>query len=126
MIKGVHWVCYRVKDLGRSIEFYADVLNMQNIYESQSWACMEAWGTTVALFCYELSGDELYTQNKFSLGGTLVLASDDITSDRERLEALGVNISEAVSNPWGLTLAFRDPDGNVLNLYQDRSNEVLT
>lgn len=42
----------------------------------------------------------------------LVLASDDLDADHERLLQHGVEVSDVASAPWGRFATFTDPDGN--------------
>ncbi|MNT53549.1 Glyoxalase-like domain protein [compost metagenome] len=49
-------------------------------------------------------------------GGTLTLASDNISEDRQRIVTFGGKILGESVHPWGHMLVFEDPDGNVLKL----------
>lgn len=118
MIKGVQSVYYNVKDMKRAMEFYCDVLNMQNVYESEHWTSLEAWGTIVAL--HWTGGSDVPAIPKDShgphMGAVLTLISDDISKDRKKLEDAGAHILGEVDEPWGHMLTFEDPDGNILKL----------
>ena len=49
----------------------------------------------------------------------MILATDDVRADHERLVAAGVEITqEVIEQPYGLDLAIRDPFGNQIRVTQ--------
>ena len=53
----------------------------------------------------------------------MILASDDVRADHERLVAAGVEVTqEPIVQPYGTDMAVRDPFGNQIRITQ-RSGE---
>lgn len=118
MIKGIHDIYYNVKDMKRAVKFYSDILNMKVSYESEHWTSMDCEGTMIGL--HWTGGDDVPKSPRDShgahSGGTLTLASDNVSEDRKILEEAGAIILGESDEAWGHMLIFEDLDGNVLKL----------
>jgi predicted enzyme related to lactoylglutathione lyase len=118
MIKGVHDIYYNVKDMKRAVKFYSEVLNMKIGYESEHWTSMDCEGVMIGLHWTEGNDVPSFPRDSHgaSCGGTLTLSSDDVSSDRKKLEGAGVKVLGEMDESWGHMLIFEDLDGNVLKL----------
>lgn len=118
MIKGVHDIYYNVKDMQRADTFYSSVLNMKIGHESEHWTSIDCAGVMIGL--HWTGGNDVATCGRDShgahTGGTLTLASDDISADREKLAAAGAKILCEADESWGHMLIFEDLDGSVFKL----------
>jgi len=109
-----------VKDLPRMAEFYGDTLGLKPIEETRTdtWVEFEAGSFRFALHAIPpqiadqieiLSPPMPREKNPVKLSFEV----DDIASERQRLEALGVSI---VQRPWGACDGI-DAEGNVFGIY---------
>jgi catechol 2,3-dioxygenase-like lactoylglutathione lyase family enzyme len=112
-IKDVAVVSVPVSDQEVAKEFYVNKLGFELKQDDTSVPGMR-W---IVVSCNGVS-TSLTLVNWFdsmpagSLRG-LVLRSDDLPSDYERLRARGVEFdSPPTKQPWGTEAVFRDPDGN--------------
>jgi catechol 2,3-dioxygenase-like lactoylglutathione lyase family enzyme len=102
-----------VSDQDRAREFYVGALGMELVREmpmgpGQRWVQVRPKGaeTSITLVTWFPS------MPAGSLTG-LVLESDDLDADLERLGGLGIEPDEPVRNEaWGRSATIRDPDGN--------------
>ena len=102
-----------VTDLERALEFYRDQLGLSENRRESAWAELDAGGLRIGLNAREeeTTGD----------GGAVIAFQTDGELDDavSQLRNGGVEFVDGVSeHPWGRVAAFRDPDGNSLQLYQ--------
>ena len=121
MITGVADFYYNVTDMKRAVDFYSHALGLHQVYGDEYFTAMQVGPLHLGLHWTEgaaipLTDRDSHGQN---CGGTLTLASNDISQDRERIVAHGGKILGEGIHPWGHMLAFEDPDGNVLKLKKD-------
>jgi catechol 2,3-dioxygenase-like lactoylglutathione lyase family enzyme len=122
MILGVQDIYYYVQDMGRALRFYRDTLSLRVTEEDEHWSALDVGGVRVGLHGTDegrpvppVPKDAGGTQ----AGGTLTLRVADIRAEVARLRAAGVKfLGEIYNADWGSTVAFEDPDGNVLKLMQ--------
>jgi predicted enzyme related to lactoylglutathione lyase len=118
MITGVQDFYYNVSDMKRATEFYSTLLGKKPSYSTDHFTVFDVGGLRFAIHWAE--GDSIPKIGRDShgafAGGTITFASDDIPSDRKRLEQLGCKILGEADQPWGHMLVFEDADGNVLKL----------
>jgi catechol 2,3-dioxygenase-like lactoylglutathione lyase family enzyme len=105
-----------VSDQDRAKSFYCDTLGFELIRDNhmgpaQRWVQVGPKGaaTSVTLVTW------FETMPAGSLTG-LVLRSDDVDADCERLRGQGVPVEGPEKTPWGRQAILRDPDGNGLVL----------
>ncbi len=110
-LKGVATVWLPVTDMQRAVGFYADTLGLEVKQQEDEWAELTANELTIGLNAREdPAGD----------GGAVVVFSPDTELEQavEDLGAKGVEFTGGISeHPWGRIAAFRDPDGNALQLF---------
>jgi catechol 2,3-dioxygenase-like lactoylglutathione lyase family enzyme len=109
-----------VKDLNRMAAFYGNTLGLKPVEETrmENWLEFEAGATKFALHAIP---SEIADQIQISSPPRpreknpvkLSFEVDDIASERQRLESLGVTI---VQRPWGAYDGI-DPEGNVFGIY---------
>jgi len=108
-----------VKDIDRMAAFYTNTLGLKPIEETRmkNWVEFEAGGARFALHAIPpeiadrieiLSPPRPRETNPVKLS----FAVDDVASERQRLESLGVPI---VQRPWGSYEGI-DPEGNIFGI----------
>jgi uncharacterized glyoxalase superfamily protein PhnB len=120
-------------DADAALDFYRDVLGFEvandvDMGDGMRWITVTPVGSEVSIVLTPVgageSDDDRETMAdllaKGVLGG-LVLATDDLDADFERIAASGADIvQEPMDQPWGVRdAAFRDPAGNQLRLTQN-------
>jgi len=118
MIKGYRDFYYNVKDMKTAIEFYQNALGMTKTYGQEHWSTMTIGNLNLGLHWSDnqaIPPTPRDTHGQYS-GGTLTLHSDDISSDKIKIEKAGGKILGEAHQAWGHMLAFEDIDGNVLKL----------
>ena len=116
-ITGVQVLSLPVSDQDRARDFYVDVLGMDLLRDAEMgpgmrWVQVAPRGgdTTITLVTW------FETMPAGSNRG-LVLETDDLDGDVERLRARGLEFPEGIQlQPWGRFVTFSDPDGNGLVL----------
>jgi lactoylglutathione lyase len=127
-VRRVDYVILYVSDLGRSIEFYRDVVGLEFRFEEHGYAEFVTGSTKFALF--DRSGLEGLLGTDTAPGGgpqgEVAFLVDDVDAEAERLAGLGVRILVGpVDRPWGQrTLHLLDPDGFVVELAQELAQEL--
>lgn len=119
-IKGLGELALRVNDLGRMVDFYETVVGlevMRRFPETVFFRIEDGHGghtTILALFDRDVeTGQERSPLDHFAF----TIDVDDYDSERQRLEALGVDVTQRVFDWTGWrSLFFRDPEGNVVEL----------
>jgi len=109
-----------VKDIDRMAAFYRDTLGLKAIEETrmENWVEFEAGATRFALHAVP---SDIADQIEISSPPRpreknpikLSFEVDDVASERQRLESLGVVI---VQRPWGSNDGV-DPEGNIFGIY---------
>jgi len=110
-----------VQDQQRALRFYRDVLGFEVrsdnpfLHENARWIEVAPLGgqTTLALVTW------FDSMPPGSLMG-LVLETDDINAEVERLRANGMEPPPIEEQMWGRFITFEDPDGNRWVLQQNR------
>lgn len=112
-VGGVAAVWLPVADLERAREFYSRRLGLREEQRAGDWAQLDANGLRIGLNRRE-SPD--------SGGGGAVVAfqpEDGLEATVERLRDQGVEFAGEISDhPWGRIAAFKDSEGNDLQLYE--------
>jgi predicted enzyme related to lactoylglutathione lyase len=116
LVTGVDFVSLPTEDLGRAIEFYADVLGLER---SKVWgksdddalgAEFETGTVTIALVLGERIGIEFQPNSV-----PVALQVEDVEAARAGLEARGIEFEgDLIDSGVCFMATFRDPDGNSL------------
>ncbi len=104
---------YVTSDMARAVGFYRDALGLDLIFQDgDKWTQFKAGGVNFAMASNEEAPES-------AVGATIVFEVDDIDSTAGALRAAGAEILGIRDmGDHGRTLSFRDPDGNLVQLYQ--------
>jgi predicted enzyme related to lactoylglutathione lyase len=120
MLKRVSNAHYWTKKMDAAVSFYRDVLGLNfRLRAGDDWAEFDAGGTTVALHgTYEAHAPP-------TDGATVVFEVDDLEGEMRALSERGVTFEGEVSDVpgYGRFVSFRDPDGNLLQVFEPGSGE---
>lgn len=107
---------YVTSDMERAVGFYRDALGLDLMFQDgEKWTQFKAGGVNFAM----ASDDEA---PEGAVGATVVFEVDDIAAMTASIrEAGGDILGERDMADHGKTLTFRDPDGNLVQLYQRAS-----
>lgn len=111
-ITGFEIISVPVTDQQASKAFYRDILGFELLREepmgpSMSWIQLAPRGHSVTITLVSW----FETMKPGGLQGVMV-NTDDIDGEVERLSALGLALDPVKAEPWGRYTQFRDPDGN--------------
>lgn len=112
LVTGVDFICVPTKDFEKAVEFYRDVLGLQ---ESKQWGDMpgkefETGSLTIAVMQSDGFGLEFAPHTH-----PIALQVDDVHAAREKLEGKGIEFEADTVDSGVCHMAyFRDPDGNAL------------
>ena len=113
MAKAVATVWVPVDDMDRAVRFYADTLHLEVKDQSEEWSEIDAGNLTIGLNAREAT-------SAGAGGGAVITFTPEgsIDAEYERLRAAGVKFVGGISDhPWGRIAAFKDTEGNDLQLY---------
>lgn len=113
MASGIATVWLPVEDMSRAVRFYCQTLGLSLKNESDDWSELDAHGVTVGLNAREAT-------HKGGTGGAVLTfqPDGDLFNEVARLADLGVQfVDEVSSHPWGQIAAFKDSEGNDLQLF---------
>jgi predicted enzyme related to lactoylglutathione lyase len=124
MIKGIRDFYYNVRDMNQAIKFYTDAFGMKKVYGDEYWTSMRLGLTDLGLHWTEGAKVPETPRDDHGqhCGGTLTFESDNIESDRRKIEQAGGKILGEAKQNWGHMLVFEDLDGNVLKLMKPNNN----
>jgi catechol 2,3-dioxygenase-like lactoylglutathione lyase family enzyme len=122
-IRSVDYTVVFVRDMAAMRRFYHDVMRFPVERElGPDWIEHRIGSNILALARPHIAKDDAPTpKGSASLQLAFRVAPPDVSRCEEELKAAGVAIiSPAADQPWGhRTLFFRDPDGNILEIYAD-------
>ena len=122
-IRQLDYTVIFARDLGRMRSFYENVMGFKIRRElGPTWIEYDAGPNVLALTQRGLMFDDPPTPvGALSLQLAFRVAPDAVDRCAAELESLDVRIeSPPTDQPWGhRTLFFRDPDGNVIEIYAD-------
>jgi lactoylglutathione lyase len=114
-LKRVDNAHYWTKDMDESVGFYRDVLGLNlRTRMGEDWAEFDVGGTTVAL--HGTREGHAPPQE----GATVVFEVDDLEGSMNALRAKDVSFDGEVAEVpgYGRFVSFRDPDGNLLQIFE--------
>ena len=113
MTRGVATVWVPVEDIARAVTFYSETLGFPVRNQDGNWAEVDANGLSIGLNARES------THGGAGGGAVITLQPDgDLAEEISRLTDSGVEfVGEVAEHPWGKIAAFKDSEGNDLQLY---------
>ncbi len=106
----IAFISYPVSNLDKAVEFYQKVLGKEPLFHREDWAE------------FELGGQKLALQQSSSPGGfgaTVYFLARPIEGFIFRLKELDAMLDGNIEiHSYGKLARFRDPDGNILGLYE--------
>jgi catechol 2,3-dioxygenase-like lactoylglutathione lyase family enzyme len=103
-------VFYRTRDMDAAVRFYSDVLGLSMKFrDGDHWAAFDVGGMTLALEGGGAGGPG---------GATVSLRVDGLDALVADLRGKGASVADPVAGPHERRAELRDPDGNVLMLYE--------
>ena len=117
MLAGIHSVLIWTDDLQRLLPFYRDLLGLKPQMENNGFVVFEASsGAALAIGTHSEVQGRSRDPNRVMVDFQV----DDCKAEYDRLSKQGVEFVRTPSTDDGVTIAtFRDPDGNVLQLFQE-------
>jgi len=113
MARGVATVWVPVDDIDRALKFYSETLGLSVKSQDGNWAEIDANGVVIGLNARESTHD--------GHGGGAVITfqpDGDLTDEISRLSQDGVEfVGDVAEHSWGKIAAFKDSEGNDLQLY---------
>ncbi len=118
MLGRVHSVIIWTEDMGRLVPFYRDVLGLTPEMEAEGFVIFRSeGGPQLAIGVHSEVKGPSRDPNRVMVNFQV----EDCHEEYERLGKLGVEFIRSPSSEDGVIIAtFRDPDGNVLQLFQER------
>jgi predicted enzyme related to lactoylglutathione lyase len=114
MIQEIAYFWVPVKDMDRAVEFYHQLLGLKLLFKREDWSEFDLDGQRLALrkvSALSVPGDS-------AVPGISLLARP-IEQVIATLKQKGVQFTEELEvYPYGKLASFRDPDGNILGLYE--------
>ena len=124
-----------VRDYGASFRFWRDLVGLNATYgdEAGPYADFDTGGSTLSIFVAEYQDLAIGLAEPRGERGpdqaALVLAVDDVDAVTRELEGRGVTfVAPPIDRPdWGIRVAdFRDPEGNLVELFQPLRSEAVS
>ena len=114
MIQKIAYFWVPVTDMDRSVEFYQGLPGFKLLFKRADWSEFDIDGQRLAL----RKVDTLPAQRDSPVPGIAFLARP-IEKVIAGLSQKGVHFTEELAvYPYGKLASFRDPDGNILGLYE--------
>lgn len=119
-MRRVDYVIQYVESLGRSVEFYRDVIGLRVRIEGDGYVGFELENTKFSLFERSKLPALIGRGGGKAPCGEIGFLVEDVDAEAERLKRLNVEILRGpLDRPWHeRTLHIADPDGNVIEFAQ--------
>lgn len=119
-MRRVDYVIQYVESLGRSVEFYRDVIGLRVRIEGDGYVEFELENTKFSLFERSKLPALIGRGGGKAPCGEIGFLVEDVDAEAERLQRLNVEILRGpLDRPWHeRTLHIADPDGNVIEFAQ--------
>ena len=112
MLTGISMVLIFVTDVGESVKWYAATLELPVLHQDDGFASLGVGDQRLGLH----SGGS----SEVKAGSTPVFKVNDYPSGKATLESRGCEFYFENETPNAVFGSFRDPDGNALQIMQDR------
>jgi predicted enzyme related to lactoylglutathione lyase len=114
MLKKIAYSSYPVLNMNTAVDFYQNVLGLQLLFQQEDWAEFEIDGQRLAL-------QKVQAIAPLNLAGGAIISfhSHAIEEDIRTLKSQSVAfIGKIQTYPYGKIAYFKDPDSNILGLYE--------
>lgn len=113
-VKGTYGTMYYVQDMAKSVAFFKDKLGAAPSYESPEWTEFPFGGASLCL--HLSSGKKTDAEHA---NGSVILHVDGLKAFTEELRKQKLEVAEVKEvHPGAYSSSFKDPDGNVIGLYE--------
>ena len=110
MYAKIAFISYPVSNLDKAVEFYQKVLRKEPLFHREDWAEFNLGGQRLAL---------QKSSSKGGVGATVYFLARPIEGFVFRLKELDAALDGNIEiHSYGKLARFRDPDGNILGLYE--------
>ena len=114
MIQKIAYFWVPITDMDRAVEFYHQLLGLKLLFKRQDWSEFDIDGQRLALSKKDFIPEHI----ELPVPGISLLAQP-IEQVIATLKQKGVQFTEELEvYPYGKLSSFRDPDGNILGLYE--------
>lgn len=114
MLKKIAFSSYPVLKMDRAVEFYQNVLGFQLLFQREDWAEFNIDGQRLAL-----QKVQAIAPPNLAGGAIISFQTNSIETDIKALKFQNVTfIGEIQDYPYGKLAYLKDPDGNILGLYE--------
>ncbi len=118
MIKSIKFVSLAVGDQDRALAFFTEKLGFrvstdQPFDGKQRWIELRIPNAETRLVLFTMPGHE----DRIGTASGIVFLADDVEATYQRLSSAGVEfVQKPVTQDWGTSAIFKDPDGNAFVL----------
>lgn len=122
LLRSLDYTIIFARDMPAMRSFYGDIMGLPVQRElGPQWMEFRIGSAVLALTARGMMfNDPSPPAGALSLQLAFRVAPDDVATARELLASQGIAVSNVVAQPWGhRTLFFRDPDGNVIEIYAE-------
>jgi predicted enzyme related to lactoylglutathione lyase len=121
MIRGTYGTMYYVNDMAKAVTFYKDVLKLKTRFESPEWTEFDVNGQGL---CLHITDPQMKPLAAPGLG-TLIVDVKGLTPMVDRMKKQGVEFLGPIKevHPGAYSTEFKDPQGNIVSLYEDTSRK---
>ena len=121
MLTGMHSVLIWSEDVKRLVPFYRDILGLKPQMESEGFVVFLLNGAGLAIGTHSEVQGRSRDPNRMMVN----LRVDDCQGEYERLSKQGVEfIRTPTKDAIHIIATFHDPDGNILQLLEDREGSL--
>ena len=122
MLTGIHSVLIWTEDVSRLLPFYRDILGLKPQMESEEFAVYLLNGPGLVIGKHSEVQGRSRDPNRVMVN----LRVDDCQAEYERLRGQGVEFIRApTKDAIHIIATFHDPDGNVLQLFEDLEGSLV-
>ena len=121
IIENIAFISWPVTDMERAVIFYKNLFRVDPIFQQSDWAEFKIQGQHLALHLEpSMTGSASTPRSALYFGAT------SIETSVENLKTRGISFDEPIQVfPYGKLIRFKDPDGNLLGLYESPSKIEL-
>ena len=117
IIKNIAFISWPVTDMERAVIFYKNLFRVDPVFQQSDWAEFKIQGQRLALHL-----EHATTRSASTPCSALYFGATSIETSVENLKTRGISFDGPIQVfPYGKLIHFKDPDGNLLGLYESPS-----